>query len=166
MNQYGRHRPFGGTRYSSSRQSGNRVCGLGVNVSGYPRDGPRDPPLFGAGARFLIAGAVLSGWVAATRGIAGLDLSRRQWVNAAATGLLILVGGIGSVTVAEQNVPSGLTALLIASIPLWVILLRLAKAEDIARRTIGSVTVGFVGLGFLLLPRGRAEGVDWGRPFW
>ena len=108
----------------------------------------------------------MSGWVAATRGIAGLDLSRRQLVNAAATGLLILVGGIGSVTVAEQNVPSGLTALLIASIPLWVILLRLAKAEDIARRTIGSVTVGFVGLGFLLLPRGRAEGVDWGRPFW
>jgi drug/metabolite transporter (DMT)-like permease len=119
------------------------------------------PPLFGAGARFLIAGTVLGGWIAATRGIAGVDLSLRQLANAAATGLLILVGGIGSVTVAEQDVPSGLTALLIASIPLWVILLRLTTAEDVARRTISSVTVGFVGLCLLLLPNGRSEGAEW-----
>jgi drug/metabolite transporter (DMT)-like permease len=110
----------------------------------------------------MLAGLILGVWIAARRRTEAFDVSRRQVVNAARAGLLILVGGIGLVTVAEQDVPSALAALLIASIPLWVILLRLIHREHVARRTIGSMALGFAGLVFLLLPEGRTQGADWG----
>lgn len=120
------------------------------------------PPLFGAGARFILAGFILGLWILVRRGVAAFGVSREQMANAVAIGLLILFGGIGLVTVAEQFVPSALTALLIASIPLWVVLLRLGHGEQVARRTIISVVLGFAGLALLLLPEERAEAADWG----
>ncbi len=64
------------------------------------------PPLTGAGARFLLAGLILGMWILARRGTEAFDVSRRQLANAVRAGLLILVGGIGLMTVAEQDVPS------------------------------------------------------------
>ena len=75
-----------------------------------------------------------------------------------------MFGGNGLVTVAEQEVPSGLAALLIASVPLWVILLRASYGRE---RVPGdarssSVAVGFVGVALLVLPGDRPEGAPLG----
>ena len=117
------------------------------------------PPLLGAGARFLLAGAGLAVFLAARRGPAVLRLSRREVVNAGLVGTLLLAGGNGLVTVAEQDVPSSLAALVIASVPLWVVVLRrVAGRERIAGATAAGVGIGFAGVAILLLPGSRPAG--------
>ena len=69
------------------------------------------PPLLGAGARFLLAGVVLAAWLFAKEGRAALRVSRGELLAAGGVGVLLLVGGNGLVTVAEQDAPSGLAAL-------------------------------------------------------
>ena len=77
--------------------------------------------------------------------------SRAQLLSALAVGLL-LPGANAVVTVAEQEVPSGMAALLIASVPLWVILLRVMAREGVSGRSIAAVLVGFAGVALLLRP--------------
>jgi drug/metabolite transporter (DMT)-like permease len=114
------------------------------------------PPLLGAGVRFLTAAAVLLAALVALGGRTRLHMTGREALAAAAVGTLILVGGIGLLTVAEQEVPSGLAALIIASIPLWVVLLRLLAKERVPRPTLAGVVGGFVGVAILVLPGDRA----------
>jgi drug/metabolite transporter (DMT)-like permease len=112
------------------------------------------PPLLGAAVRFLLAGGVMLA-VLAARGHS-LRVSRRALAGAAVVGLLLPAGGNGLVTVAEQDVPSGLAALLVASVPLWVVLMRsTVGGERVARATFGGVAAGFCGLALLLLPGSR-----------
>jgi drug/metabolite transporter (DMT)-like permease len=121
------------------------------------------PPLIGAGARFLIAGGLLYAWVALRRPAAARAITGRQLAGAALVGVLLMFGGNGLVTLAEQEVPSGLAALLIASEPLWVIVLRAAMArERVPSTTLLSVAVGFVGVALLVLPADRPEGAPLG----
>jgi len=77
------------------------------------------PPFLMAAARFVVAGGILVGW-ARRRGAPrpGLDL----WKTATVAGILMFLGGNGSVVWAEQFVPSGLVALLVATVPLWIVL--------------------------------------------
>jgi drug/metabolite transporter (DMT)-like permease len=114
------------------------------------------PPLLGAGARFTVAGAAVLAVVAARRGLAAARPTRRQLRGALAVGLL-LPGANAVVSVAEQEVPSGLAALLFASIPLWVILLRRLWGERVPRASIAAVLVGFGAVALLLQP-GRQSG--------
>src|SRR5688500_13966746 len=86
------------------------------------------PPLISTGARFLLAGAILYGWLLVRGGRRRAAVRRRQLAGAAAVGTVIL-GDIGLLALAEQEVPAGLAALIIASVPLWVVLLRLAHGE-------------------------------------
>ncbi|MGH2967798.1 MAG: EamA family transporter, partial [Solirubrobacteraceae bacterium] len=109
------------------------------------------PPLLGAGARFTLAGAVMVAVLALRRGVAAARPSRAQLLSALAIGIL-LPGANAVVTVAEQEVPSGLAALLIGSIPLWVIVLRRLAGEHVSRRSAAAVLVGFVGVALLLRP--------------
>ena len=81
--------------------------------------------------------------------------SRAELLAAGFVGLL-LPGANAVISVAEQTVPSGLAALLIASVPLWVILLRRLSGERISRRSIVAVLVGFAGVALLLKPEGEA----------
>jgi drug/metabolite transporter (DMT)-like permease len=112
------------------------------------------PPLLGAGARFAIAGAAMLAFLAA-RGHR-VRVAPRSLAAAGLIGLLLPAGGNGLVTVAERDVPAGLAALLIASVPLWVVLLRSTVAgERVNRGTLAGVAVGFCGLGLLLLPGSR-----------
>lgn len=121
------------------------------------------PPLIGAGARFLIAGAILYAWVAWRRPRAARAITRRQLLAAAVVGVLLMFGGNGMVTLAEKEVPSGLAALLIASEPLWVILLRGGVGrERVPGTTLLSVAIGFVGVALLVLPGERPEGAPLG----
>jgi drug/metabolite transporter (DMT)-like permease len=119
------------------------------------------PPLLTASSRFLMASALVAAFVALRRGRAAFRASRRAWLNGAGIGLLLLLGGNGGVTLAEKHgLPSGLTALLIAVVPLYVVLLRLSNGDRPTARTLSGVAIGFVGLGVLLLPGTRPEGVS------
>jgi drug/metabolite transporter (DMT)-like permease len=121
------------------------------------------PPALGAGVRFVVAGLAMLGLLAARRGgIGALRVTRTQLVWCAIVGSLLAAGGNGLVTIAERDVPSGLAALLIASEPLWIVLLRALTRDRVAGMTIGGVALGFVGAGILLLPGGRPDDVPVG----
>jgi drug/metabolite transporter (DMT)-like permease len=113
------------------------------------------PPLFGAGVRFVLVGAILLPFLAFTRGVGVLRPTRAELLSCAFVGLM-LPGANAVISVAEQKVPSGLAALLVASIPLWVILLRRAGGESVRGRSIGAVMVGFAGVALLVRPQGSA----------
>jgi drug/metabolite transporter (DMT)-like permease len=110
------------------------------------------PPLLGTGVRFLVAGAVM-GAVLATLG--RLRAPRRTLMAAALVGTVIL-GDIGILAVAEQEVPAGLAALVIASVPLWVVALQLLHRQAINRRTALAVLAGLAGMALLVSPGGDA----------
>ena len=127
----------------------------------YIVDGP--PPLLTAASRFLLAAALVAGWVLVRRGTAPFRATRRQWLSSAGIGLLLLLGGNGGVTIAEsKGLPSGLTALLIAGVPLCIVVLRALSGDRPTGRTLLGVGIGFVGLGVLLLPGTRPSGVSGG----
>ncbi len=118
------------------------------------------PPLLSAGLRFAVAGALLAAYLAVRRGRSSFRATRQQLLGAAAVGVLLLLGGNGLVTLAEQReLPSGLAALLIAAVPLWVVLLRAGGGDRPAGRTLLGVAIGFAGVALLLLPGARPQGV-------
>ena len=115
------------------------------------------PPLLMAGARFLIAGALLYGW-ARLRG-AGRP-ARVHWGSALIVGGLLLFGGNGGVVIAEQTIPSGLAALLVSTVPLWMALiegLRPGGRRPNLPVAIG-LGIGFGGVALLVGPRGFGGG--------
>jgi drug/metabolite transporter (DMT)-like permease len=121
------------------------------------------PPLTGAGLRFLIAGAVFIAFLAVRGGRDRVRFTRSEALGATAVGTLLLFGGNGLVTLAEQVVPSNLAALLIASVPLWVVIFRLVDRERVGLATLVGVGVGFLGVGLLVLPGDRPGGAPtWG----
>lgn len=77
------------------------------------------PPFLMAGGRFLVAGGVLYLWA---RGRGAVRPTAALWKTGAASGVLMLLGGNGGVVWAEQFVPSGMVALLVATVPLWIVL--------------------------------------------
>jgi drug/metabolite transporter (DMT)-like permease len=109
------------------------------------------PPLLGAGVRFFVAGAVLVLALAVRRGVRALRPTRAELLSALAVGLL-LPGANAVVSVAEQEVPSNLAALLIGSVPLWVILLRATKGDRVSGRAAVAVLIGFAGVALLVRP--------------
>jgi len=117
------------------------------------------PPLLAMGTRFLLAGGVLLGAVLALRGRSAFAVTRTQLATAALCGLFLLVGGNGLVAVAEQDVDSGLAALLIAGTPLWVVLLRALLRDRPSAATVAGLVLGLCGVAVLLLPglRGAAD---------
>jgi drug/metabolite transporter (DMT)-like permease len=110
------------------------------------------PPFLAMGFRFLLAGAVLAGALLVLRGRTVFRMTRAQFLTAAVVGVFLLVGGNGLVAVAEQDVDSGLAALLIAGTPLWVVLLRAVLRDRPSAATVGGLVLGLVGVAVLLLP--------------
>src|SRR5690349_11120432 len=103
------------------------------------------PPLLGAGTRFIAVGLILLPFVAIRKGWRAIKPTRAQLLSAGFVGLM-LPGANAVVSVAEQDVPSGMAALLIASIPLWVILLRTMSGDRVTRASLGAVLLGFAGV--------------------
>jgi drug/metabolite transporter (DMT)-like permease len=105
-------------------------------------------------ARFLLAGAIL--YAVARRVERSTPRpDARQWGFALLTGTLLLSIGNGGVSWAQQSVPSGVAALVIASIPLWVVLLdRVFFGARLTRRAVLGVAVGFAGVAILVNPGG------------
>jgi len=106
------------------------------------------PPFLMAGVRFLIAGAILYAWV---RGRGAARPTRAQWGGAAVVGGLLLLGGNGSVVWAEQYVDSGPTALLVATVPFWMVLLDWLRPGGRRPRTTVWLGVGLGLVGIVLL---------------
>ena len=117
------------------------------------------PPLLAMGIRFLLAGLVLVCVILLVRGRAAFSVTTAQLGTATICGLLLLVGGNGLVAIAEQDVDSGLAALLIAGTPLWVVLLRALLRDRPSAATVAGLLLGLVGVAILLLPgvRGAAD---------
>jgi drug/metabolite transporter (DMT)-like permease/GNAT superfamily N-acetyltransferase len=120
------------------------------------------PPLLGAGFRFFIAGLVFYAFLAVRRGARAVRFSWPELLAATVAGTLLCFGGNGLVTVAEQNVPSGIAATLIASVPLWIILFRRLSQDPINRIALLGVVIGFGGVGVLMLPGERPAGLTIG----
>jgi drug/metabolite transporter (DMT)-like permease len=121
------------------------------------------PPFVGAGLRFLTAGLLLGGALAVRGGLGRLAVTRRQLLGCALIGLLLPVMGQGLVTLAEDGgAPSGITALLVAAVPLWVICYRVLSGERPAGRTVAGAVVGFGGMVVLI----TANGLGGAFPVW
>ena len=109
------------------------------------------PPFLMAAARFLVAGGLL---YAFTRARGAARPSAVQWRAAAIVGGFLLFGGNGAVVWAEQRVPSGVAALLVAILPLWIVLLEWVGPEHRrpSLRTAAGVLIGIVGVTVLVGP--------------
>ncbi|MFJ6575656.1 EamA family transporter [Streptomyces sp. NPDC004288] len=110
------------------------------------------PPFLSGGARFVTAGLLLAAIVAWRQGPAALRVTRRELGSAVLVGLLLILGGNGLVVLAETSIPSGLAALLVAAVPVWVVLLRTVLGDRPGPGAFGGVLLGFAGLGVLTVP--------------
>lgn len=117
------------------------------------------PPFLMAGVRFLVAGSV---FVLATPRHRRVRLTASQWRDAAVLGVLMITLANGLVTWAEQRVPSGMTALLWATFPLWLVTLgRLGPdRKRVSRVTLAGTVIGFSGAALLFLPGDAAASLD------
>ncbi|MGH9793778.1 MAG: EamA family transporter [Candidatus Acidiferrales bacterium] len=123
------------------------------------------PPFLLAGARHTIAGLLLFAWLrvagVANRRAGNTErLTLRHWAGAAALGALMLFGGNGGVTWSVQYVPSGIAAVIIALMPLWLVLLDWLRPGGVkpgARVMLGLV-LGFAGIVLLVGPERLAGG--------
>ena len=109
------------------------------------------PPALMGGFRWTIAGTLLAAYVRAT----GDRLPpRSQWGGIALLGFLLLGLGNGGVVFAEQWIPSGLTAVLVASSPFWMTAIEAAlpHGEPLRARVIAGLVVGFGGILVLVWP--------------
>lgn len=113
------------------------------------------PPLLGGALRFLLAGVVIVGALAARRrDLTSVIAIGRQAHGAAAAIGFSLVGAFCLVGLAfEHDTTSGLAALLYASVPMWIVVFRVAiDRQPVARATLVGVAIGFAGVAVLLTP--------------
>jgi drug/metabolite transporter (DMT)-like permease len=109
------------------------------------------PPFILGGTRFLVAGTVLYVLGRAS----GERPTRRHWRDAfLAGGVLMLFGGNGTVLWAEQRVPSGITALIVAGVPLWMVVLDWLRpgGERPRGAVVLGIAVGVAGIVLLIGP--------------
>ncbi len=108
-------------------------------------------PVFHDRDAFLVAGLIVYTW----RRLAGDPApSRRHWRSAVIIGFFMLVGGLGGVSWAEQSVPSGITALIVAAVPLWIVLVDALRpgGKRPSWQTAAGLLVGMAGILILAGP--------------
>ena len=109
------------------------------------------PPFMSAGFRFLVSGAILYFW----RRLSGDPAPKKvEWRSASIIGLLLLLGGNGVVVWAEQRIPSGIASLLIATSPLWMVLIDALRPKGVRPNGLTwlGVIVGLLGIALLANP--------------
>ena len=110
------------------------------------------PPLLMAGTRHLLAGFLL---YAIMRLRGAPRPTRINWQSAVLLGALLLLGGNGLVSMAEETVPSGITALMVAAVPFWMVLLNAAEKRSWPKLSVlGGLVLGVIGLAILVFPAG------------
>jgi drug/metabolite transporter (DMT)-like permease len=128
------------------------------------------PPLLSAAVRFLVAGSLLVAFLVAQdrwrrrRDPTAARLPRPrlvEWRTALIVGGLLLLGGNGMVMLAEQSVPSGIAAVLIATVPIWMSVFdALLTRRAPSLLAIGGLTAGMLGVAILLLPSAGFDALD------
>ena len=108
------------------------------------------PPFLSAATRFFVSGMMLYVW---RRAAGDPRPSPRQWGAAAITGTLLLLGGNGLVSWAEQRVASGIAALLIGTVPLWLVVIEALRScgTKPGWKTMLGLAFGFVGIAVLVV---------------
>lgn len=109
------------------------------------------PPFLHAGIRFLISGIILVIW---QRAIGNEMPTRNQWRSTFIIGSLLLIGGNGLVSWAEQTIPSGVAALIVGSVPLFLVILEAFRKNGVKPtwQTLVGLGIGFVGVFILVGP--------------
>ena len=125
----------------------------GSTYLGIAYAGETIPPLFAASTRFIAAGSLMVVVVLLRGG--QLRVSRRALGSCILIGIL-LPGANAVLFFAERDVPTGLASLIIASVPLWVVVLRLIGRERLPWQALAGVGVGFAGVAVLAQPSGGA----------
>ncbi len=116
------------------------------------------PVFLSMGVRFVIAGGLLYAWSARRGDGKGDPVGRRQWAAAAIVGGLLFVGGNSTVAWGVTRVDTGVAALLIAAVPLWMALFdRVANGQRLTRSTVVGLAVGFGGVALLAWPSGPSR---------
>ena len=110
------------------------------------------PPLLSMGIRFFIAGVLLSLFVIATKGFKEMAVPKAEIRTSVILGFVLLGFGLGNVAVAEKHVPSGIVALIIAALPIWIAIFRFISGERPSIRTWLGLIIGLVGVALLLKP--------------
>jgi drug/metabolite transporter (DMT)-like permease len=138
---------------------GSTYLGIGIAVE-------HIPPGVVCAARFLIAGTIMLAYCALTG--RRVRFSARQLSHLAAVGILLLMGGNLTLSYAEQIVPTGLAALLIAVTPLWFLVLDSLLLGDhhISRRGIVGLAIGIAGVIVLIWPDLRHPNALGHRELW
>lgn len=109
--------------------------------------------------RFLVAGLVLGAVVLVRRGPGGLRVTRRELLSLVVTGVLLLGLGNGLQALAQvEHLPSGIAALVVACVPAWAVLVRVATGDRPSPLTWLGVVVGLAGLVVLVVLGGGGEG--------
>jgi len=114
------------------------------------------PPFVHGAIRFFISGVILFVW----QRFAGQPMpTARQWISCAIIGNLLLVGGNGMVSWAEQTIPSGIAALIIAAVPMFMVIMESIRPrghKPTVKAIIG-LCIGFVGIYILVAPSHTAQ---------
>lgn len=111
------------------------------------------PPAYLAAVRFLISGPLML-LVCALLG-QKIGLTRNTWWRVAVIGVLLLSGGNITLAWAEKYIPSGLAALIVAVVPIWVAIIEafILKTDRLSLRGVAGLGLGLAGLAVLLWPR-------------
>src|SRR5882757_6716835 len=116
------------------------------------------PPLLMLAVRFLIAGGLMYGWSLWRGDVAAERPGKRQWCAAAVVGALLLLVDTGGVAWAEQRVASGTTALLVASVPLFIAVLdRAFFGIKLGLGAAAGIATGLLGVGLLVGPSAKID---------
>lgn len=110
------------------------------------------PPLLAMGIRFLLAGLLLSLIIALRNGRGELKIAPGELKTSLVMGFLLLGFGIGTVSIAQEFVPSGIVSLIIAALPLWIAIFRTISGERLAKISWLGLAIGFAGVALLLKP--------------
>lgn len=120
------------------------------------------PPFAAASVRFLLAGLIMG--LAARHFDRGQGWpTRRQWLDYGLVGLLLLAFGNGLVMWAERTVPSGIAALVVATVPLWLTLMEgvLSRGASWTARAWLGIAIGLLGVAFVAEPGGADFAAQW-----
>ena len=123
---------------------------LGIELAG-----ETIPPLFAVGTRFVAAGLLMTGFTAWRRGPRALRVRPVELASAALVGAL-LPGANAILFVAERHVSTGLSALIVGAVPLWIAVFRIATGDRPPPVALAGVVAGFGGVALLVRPGGSA----------
>ncbi len=120
------------------------------------------PPLLSMGFRFLSAFLVLAIILLIFKGKNALRITKQELLSSLFLGGILLGFGLGNLTLAERYVPSGIAALIISALPIWVTIFQRLAGIKTRRITLVGIFIGLIGVAVIVLPGGTgpAPGAD------